>query len=632
MLDKKVIQFTRDGIKEQNLATGETTQLTQSEHGKQIKYNNGQFVYHSAGREKVTSRSSPHVITHAKAHRFGETVVDTSFSPQKPSSSKLKSAQAALRKKQTAGQKSAGTSAHLENKFNHDTSLPQSGPAQSGSSASSPPEAGGNQYAVQRKALQRLTVEKKRKSCPPANGLQYESASKATQSADTKLRTAANAKALKKRLLAGGIQIDSKMMTGHIPVNDEENTAQDELSLSGKAKSGKSLQQLMQSSGPVAKKLRDKIRLLAALKGAKTFGFAAAPTAAAVYGSSAAQAAGKSDKTFSVPKSSSKKIGICIIAVLLIFLILFFTSFGGIITGFLESSTSSAALPAAVENYRPVVSAYAAQFGMTDYVDLILAVMAQESGGAGLDPMQASEGPFNTKYLPKGPNAITDPQYSIWCGIQELKQNLQLAGCTSPYDMEHIKLALQGYNYGSGYITWAKSHGGYSVANALQFSNMMAKEEGWSSYGDPQYAEHVLRYYSGIGGGAGYGDASFQNIKKVGESLIGTPYVLGGNTPHKAMDCSSFVCYVFTKAGKNMPHTTAQGIYNQYCTPIPPSEAKAGDLIFFTNTYNCGDTITHVGIYCGNGIMLEEGGSHAQYANCNSSYWKTHFYAYGRVK
>ncbi|HCM24022.1 MAG TPA: lytic transglycosylase, partial [Ruminococcaceae bacterium] len=75
----------------------------------------------------------------------------------------------------------------------------------------------------------------------------------------------------------------------------------------------------------------------------------------------------------------------------------------------LESSTSSAALPAAVENYRPVVSAYAAQFGMTNYVDLILAVMAQESGGAGLDPMQASEGPFNTKYLPKGPNAITDP-------------------------------------------------------------------------------------------------------------------------------------------------------------------------------------------------------------------------------
>ena len=83
MLDKKVIQFTRDGIKEQNLATGETTQLTQSEHGKQIKYNNGQFVYHSAGREKVTSRSSPHVITHATQIRTGGPPKKTDCGPEK---------------------------------------------------------------------------------------------------------------------------------------------------------------------------------------------------------------------------------------------------------------------------------------------------------------------------------------------------------------------------------------------------------------------------------------------------------------------------------------------------------------------------------------------------------------------
>ena len=35
------------------------------------------------------------------------------------------------------------------------------------------------------------------------------------------------------------------------------------------------------------------------------------------------------------------------------------------------------------------------------------------------------------------------------------------------------------------------------------------------------------------------------------------------------------------------------------------SEAKAGDVIFFTGTYNAGVPVTHVGIYAGNGKMVE---------------------------
>lgn len=66
----------------------------------------------------------------------------------------------------------------------------------------------------------------------------------------------------------------------------------------------------------------------------------------------------------------------------------------------------------------------------------------------------------------------------------------------NPVDMERIKLALQGYNYGSGYISWAlRNYGGYSVANASEFSDKMAQKMGWSSYGDKQYVAHVLRYY-----------------------------------------------------------------------------------------------------------------------------------------
>ena len=35
----------------------------------------------------------------------------------------------------------------------------------------------------------------------------------------------------------------------------------------------------------------------------------------------------------------------------------------------------------------------------------------------------------------------------------------------------------------------------YTAANAIEFSDMMTKKVGWSSYGDKQYVPHVLRYY-----------------------------------------------------------------------------------------------------------------------------------------
>ena len=51
--------------------------------------------------------------------------------------------------------------------------------------------------------------------------------------------------------------------------------------------------------------------------------------------------------------------------------------------------------------------------------------------------------------------------------------------------------------YGNGYISWAiRNYGGYSEANAMQFSQEQAASHGWAGYGDPEYVTHVLRYYS----------------------------------------------------------------------------------------------------------------------------------------
>lgn len=126
-----------------------------------------------------------------------------------------------------------------------------------------------------------------------------------------------------------------------------------------------------------------------------------------------------------------------------------------------------------------------------------------------------------------------------------------------------------------------------------------------------------------------YDDATVQALMREAEKYLGMPYTFGG-TPPASFDCSAFVCWVFTNSGvHNLPRTTAQGIYDQ-CTPVSASEAKAGDIIFFTGTYNAGRPVTHVGIYCGNGIMVHCGNP-IQYASTNTSYWQSHFYGYGRL-
>ena len=170
----------------------------------------------------------------------------------------------------------------------------------------------------------------------------------------------------------------------------------------------------------------------------------------------------------------------------------------GIIAGaaFSSSSESSESLSEEVLAYTSVIQQYASQYGIPEYVSAIQAIMMQESGGRGTDPMQCSESPYNTRF-PHTPGSITDPDYSIEVGVQTFADCISQSGCSSPQDLDKLKLAWQGYNYGNGYIGWALQRGGYTEANALQFSQQQAASHGWSSYGDPQYVPHVMRYYSG---------------------------------------------------------------------------------------------------------------------------------------
>ena len=327
------------------------------------------------------------------------------------------------------------------------------------------------------------------------------------------------------------------------------------------------------------------------------------------------------------------------IAVVIIMIVVLLGSAVAMFGGGSESNTYTQ-VSAEVEAYDPLIRQYAKQYGIPEYVELIKAVMMQESGGRGLDPMQAAEGSFNTKY-PHEPNGIKDPEYSIQCGVQELKAALTSAEVESPIDMERIKLALQGYNFGNGYISWAKSkYGGYSYANAVEFSTQQAQRLGWDSYGDTQYPAHVLRYYPY---GRAFTAGSNQAIVEVALTQIGNeggqPYWSWYGFDSRVEWCACFVSWCADQCGY-----IDSGLIPKFAGCIDGAnwfksnnrwndrnyEPKAGDIIFFD--WEGDGTTDHVGIVekCENGtVYTVEGNSSDACKQRQYTVGSSNIYGYG---
>ena len=327
------------------------------------------------------------------------------------------------------------------------------------------------------------------------------------------------------------------------------------------------------------------------------------------------------------------------IAVLIIMIVVLF---GAAVAMFGGGSDSNSYTPvsAEVEAYEPIIQKYAKEYGIPEYVELIKAVMMQESGGRGLDPMQAAEGSFNTKY-PHEHNGIKDPEYSIQCGVQELKAALTSAEVESPIDMEHIKLALQGYNFGNGYISWAKTnYGGYSYANAVEFSTQQAQRLGWDSYGDTQYPAHVLRYYPY---GRAFTAGGNQAIVEVALTQLGNqggqPYWSWYGFNSRVEWCACFVSWCADQCGY-----IESGLVPKFAGCVDGAnwfksngkwqdrtyEPKTGDIIFFD--WEGDGTTDHVGIVekCENGtVYTVEGNSGDACKQRQYAVGSSNIYGYG---
>lgn len=128
----------------------------------------------------------------------------------------------------------------------------------------------------------------------------------------------------------------------------------------------------------------------------------------------------------------------------------------------------------------------------TYYLPLLMAIMQQESGGnaeaTGGDVMQSSES------IDGNLGNITSVEASITQGVKYFKSLITSAGKKGITD---LRVVLQSYNYGPGFMDYALSHGGaYSQELAQGFREKMRVDHAWEGYGDPHYVPHVLRYVS----------------------------------------------------------------------------------------------------------------------------------------
>ncbi len=92
---------------------------------------------------------------------------------------------------------------------------------------------------------------------------------------------------------------------------------------------------------------------------------------------------------------------------------------------------------------------------------------------------------------------------------------------------------------------------------------------------------------------------------RVAQRYLGTPYVWGGENA-RGFDCSGFIMRVMRDLGYSaLPHSAAEQF--RYGMPVAKEALKAGDIVFFANTYKPG--VSHVGIYLGRGRFIHAANS-----------------------
>jgi cell wall-associated NlpC family hydrolase len=119
---------------------------------------------------------------------------------------------------------------------------------------------------------------------------------------------------------------------------------------------------------------------------------------------------------------------------------------------------------------------------------------------------------------------------------------------------------------------------------------------------------------------------------ELARAQTGMPYVWGGASPESSFDCSGLVQWAFGQAGVRLPRTAQQ--QHDATARVPVEALQPGDLLFFAHTYaGSHEPITHVGIYVGDGRMLNAPveGDVVREMPAFTGFWGRHFAGAGRV-
>lgn len=293
-----------------------------------------------------------------------------------------------------------------------------------------------------------------------------------------------------------------------------------------------------------------------------------------------------------------KLIPVCIFAFCIIYVLLLSLVLGAVISYSPNSSSSSdgtytynstGIFPENVEAYRGLVTKYCSEFNtepdkldLPKYVNAMLALLQVESGGEAdeleHDPMQASECGYNEKF-PRKSNGITDPEYSIQCGIQYARDAFIKFGVTGPDDIERMAAAIQGYNFGiDRWYNWIKekNDGKYTLQLAKEYSATKMPSD---KPGTPSHANKWIEAYT----------TALAKAEKTGPSsgtvgADGFVFYLQGNYPNdsygsgtiKSCGCgvTSMAMIIATLADKKCTPVT-MAAFSTACGGYKPNEGTS---------------------------------------------------------